>query len=100
MKIEGVSFMHTMKINRVTALVALLSLAVLAAVSIPTARAHDQNHSPDLPPLCYTLQPQAGNRVVLHAYAVGIQEYRWNGASWAFVEPVATLFADAGYHEK
>ena len=29
-----------------------------------------------------------------------MQIYRWNGTSWAFVEPVATLFSDADYHEK
>jgi hypothetical protein len=31
---------------------------------------------------------------------VGAQIYRWNGTSWGFVEPVATLFSDADYHGK
>jgi hypothetical protein len=31
---------------------------------------------------------------------VGVQRYRWNGASWDFVEPVATLYADANYRVK
>lgn len=33
-----------------------------------------------------------------HAYAAGVQIYRWNGTSWAFVAPRATLYADAGGH--
>jgi hypothetical protein len=38
--------------------------------------------------------------VVFHAYAIGAQRYRWNGGGWDFVEPVATLYADANYHVK
>src|SRR5262249_3603356 len=33
-----------------------------------------------------------------HAYAVGVQIYRWDGATWNFVAPEATLYADAGHH--
>jgi hypothetical protein len=33
-----------------------------------------------------------------HAYAVGVQIYRWNGTSWVFIAPRATLYADAGRH--
>jgi hypothetical protein len=29
---------------------------------------------------------------------LGVQIYRWNGASWDFVEPVARLYASANYH--
>jgi len=31
-------------------------------------------------------------------YAVGAQVYRWNGAGWDFVAPVATLSADANHN--
>ena len=34
--------------------------------------------------------------LVLHAYGVRVQIYRWNGTSWGFVAPSATLYADAG----
>jgi len=44
------------------------------------------------------LQPEAGNKVAFHAYAEGVQIYRWNGTSWTFVAPEATLYADAGGH--
>jgi len=43
---------------------------------------------------CDSLRVQEGNRLSLHAYARGVQVYQWNGASWAFVEPQATLYAD------
>src|SRR4051794_7233127 len=49
----------------------------------------------DLPsPLCDSLNPPAGNRVSAHVYALGVQIYRWNGTSWVFVAPDATLYAD------
>jgi hypothetical protein len=46
------------------------------------------------------LQVPQGNKVAYRTYALGVQLYRWNGTSWVFVEPVATLFADADYHRK
>jgi Protein of unknown function (DUF3455) len=94
--------MNKMKIMRAIALAILLSAAALAPASFPVALAHDHNNpTPDLPsPLCDLVDAPSGNRVVLHAYAVGTQNYRWNGTTWTFVEPVATLFADAAYHEK
>jgi hypothetical protein len=42
----------------------------------------------------------AENKLASHVYAEGVQIYRWDGASWVFVEPVANLFADANYHGK
>jgi Protein of unknown function (DUF3455) len=76
--------------------ITIAALAVLATISV--ARAIEDNRAPDLPsPLCDRLQVQGG-RVAFHAYALGVQIYRWNGASWVFVAPAARLFADAEYH--
>jgi hypothetical protein len=76
-----------------------LALACIAVVSVPLARASEDNRTPDLPsPLCDRLQVQAGNKVAFHVYALGVQIYRWNGTSWVFVAPSARLFADAEYH--
>ncbi|HKY03624.1 MAG TPA: DUF3455 domain-containing protein [Blastocatellia bacterium] len=92
--------MHNMKIKRVIALVLLLAAAGLAPLST-SAQAADNKNSPDLPaPLCDQIAVPEGNRLVSHVYATGVQVYRWNGTSWALVEPVATLFADANYHGK
>ena len=93
--------MRYVKIKHAIALVILLAVAGVALASVPAARAGDNPHEPDLPsPLCDSLQVPQGNKVAFHAYALGVQIYRWNGTSWAFVEPVATLFADANYHGK
>lgn len=73
----------------------------LAPASAPVAQTIDVNRGQDLlPPGCENIQPPSGNRLAFRAYAVGVQRYRWNGASWDFVEPVATLYADANYHVK
>jgi hypothetical protein len=93
--------MRHLKVKRLITLALLLAAVGLALPSIPAAQAAgDNRRQPDLPPLCYSLEAPAGNKVSSHAYAVGVQIYRWNGASWTFVEPVATLYDDSGYHEK
>ena len=57
----------------------------------------DGNRLPDLTG-CEQLAAPAGSTLVLDAYGVGVQIYQWNGTSWAFVAPSATLYADAGEH--
>ena len=49
---------------------------------------------------CTKLEAPAGSKLVYHVYATGVQIYRWNGASWAFVAPEAVLSADAGGKSK
>jgi Protein of unknown function (DUF3455) len=91
--------MRDMKIKRVIGLVILLTVAGAALASSPSTRGADGNRAPDLPePLCSGLQAPAGSKVAFHAYARGVQIYRWNGDAWVFVAPMATLFADANYH--
>ncbi|HWP44940.1 MAG TPA: DUF3455 domain-containing protein [Blastocatellia bacterium] len=93
--------MRHMKMNLLIVLVAMLALAGIAPLSISAAQSGDRNRTPELPsPLCDDVQVPEGNRLALRTYARGIQRYRWNGESWIFVEPVATLYADAGYHGK
>jgi Protein of unknown function (DUF3455) len=77
----------------------LAALALLALASTPVAQAAEDSRAPDLPsPLCDSLQVQPGNKVAFHVYALGVQIYSWDGTSWVFVAPAATLFADANYH--
>lgn len=38
--------------------------------------------------------------MTFHAYAIGVQIYRWNGTSWDLVAPDATLYAESGYYGK
>jgi hypothetical protein len=90
--------MRGMTITRVIGLIVVLILAGVALTSIPAARAGDDQRAPDLPSLCDKLQVPDGHNVAFHVYALGVQIYRWNGASWDFVAPDASLFADANYH--
>ena len=89
---------HSYSSRCLPVLVTLAGLALLALESISVARASEDNRAAELPtPLCDRLQVQGG-RVAFHVYALGVQIYRWNGTSWAFVAPWARLFADAEYH--
>ena len=89
--------MGYLKIQRVAALLLLLSIAGLSSMFVPAAGATTLDNSPSLPAGCESLQVDAGNGLAFRTYAMGVQVYRWNGSSWTFVEPVATLFADARY---
>jgi hypothetical protein len=83
------------------AIAALLGAGLyLAFASILAVRAKGDNGAPDLAPVCENIEAPAGNKLAFRVYAVGVQRYRWNGASWDFVEPVATLYADAKYDVK
>lgn len=50
---------------------------------------------PDLD-ACPNLSAPAGSKVAFHTYAAGVQIYRWNGSSWDFLFPDATLYRDNG----
>ena len=88
--------MNIIKMKQIVALVALLIITGLtSAVSAAPAAYQD---GPELPsPLCDRVRAPEGNQVLLRLYATGTQNYRWDGTSWVFVEPVATLFANPEY---
>ena len=89
--------MNIKRIKRAVALAVLFTVAGLTHAR--AAVAANDNREPDLPPvICDSVHVSAGNEVAFHAYASGVQVYRWNGTAWAFVEPVANLFADRNYH--
>jgi hypothetical protein len=72
----------------------------LSLTSVSAAQALVNQQTPDLPSACDGIQVTQTNQLMARVYAVGVQTYRWNGTSWVFVEPVATLYADANYHQK
>jgi Protein of unknown function (DUF3455) len=93
--------MHIMNIKRIIiGLVVLLSVAGHALASTPVVTDDDDIYPPDLPSGCQIIQAPAGNKLSYHAYALGVQIYRWNGASWDFVAPLANLYADANYRQE
>src|SRR6266498_3957734 len=83
------------KRNKAQVRAAALALLLLALVAPVGAEPGDDNRAPDLGDF-QNLQVPAGNKVAFHAYAEGVQIYRWNGTSWTFVAPEAVLFAHAG----
>ena len=92
--------MYRMRIRPAIALAILFTLPVLANTLVAAAPAEDPK-TPDLPsPLCDRVRVPEGNKLHSHMYAQGVQVYRWDGASWGLVEPIATLFANADYDGK
>jgi hypothetical protein len=92
--------MRYIRTKRIIGFVVMLTLFSLALAYIPATRASDDIEPPVLPPLCGNLQVEAGNELAFHVYARGVQIYRWDGTTWAFVAPSATLFADPGYNSQ
>ena len=88
--------MNYLKVRNVIALVMLLVVVGLAPASTPAAFT-SADKSPSLPSGCESLEIENGNALAFRVYALGVQVYRWNGTAWVFVEPRATLFADARY---
>jgi hypothetical protein len=83
-------------------IVALAVLLILVRFTFADSgiRGDDEFRTLELPPVCSNLQVPAGNKMHFRVYAVGVQIYRWNGASWDFVAPVANLYADENFHGK
>jgi hypothetical protein len=85
--------MRYINTKRVIGLVLMLAVAGATFASNAVARA-SFNHPPELPsPLCDSIQVPEGNKLSRHVYARGVQIYKWNGAAWVFVAPMATLYA-------
>ena len=88
-------------ILHVTAPAVALLLCLAAAPVMARADDEADRRALDLPsPACDSLQVPAGSKLSLHAYALGVQIYQWNGTKWAFIAPAATLFADPCYEEQ
>jgi hypothetical protein len=80
------------------------AMALLLCLAAPPARADNDDgdrRAPALPPpACDSVNVPPGNKVSLHAYALGVQIYRWDGAKWVFLAPEAALYADPCYEEQ
>ncbi|SRR6266545_844093 len=77
--------------------VRLLVLITVVGFGFQTSSVARASEVPDLPAQCVSMEVPAGNKLAFHVYARGVQIYRWNGNTWDFVAPVATLFAEANY---
>jgi hypothetical protein len=74
-----------------------VAVSVLA-VAFFAGAAFGQGKSGNAPGLgsCSNLTVPAGNKLFFRVFAEGVQIYRWNGTSWAFVAPEAVLSANPG----
>src|SRR5262245_27208536 len=69
-----------------------LFLCGISLVASAVAEPQNDNRAPDLGH-CEKLRVPQGHKVAFHAYAEGVQIYKWNGASWVFLGPEAVLYA-------
>jgi hypothetical protein len=104
--------MNTTALQHISrSIAAVATAALLAACAAETPLAPDTGSDvqaqlvPSAPSLarldlgdCGKLGAPAGSTFGFHAYATGVQIYRWSGTSWVFVAPSAVLYADAGEH--
>jgi len=83
------------RLHALNVMLAVLALLLLPLVAPAGAEPDNDYREPDLGD-CQNLQVQAGNEVIFHVYAEGVQIYEWNGTGWSFVAPDAVLFANVG----
>jgi len=74
------------------ATLALLLIGLGFVAPVRAQRGND-NRAPDVSN-CSDLRVPAGHKVACHAYAEGVQIYRWNGTGWVFQGPEAVLYAN------
>lgn len=73
---------------------AAVTTILLALAATAGAEPGNDNRAPELTGDSAKLRVEAGHKVIAHAYAVGVQVYRWNGTGWGFVAPEAVLYHD------
>jgi hypothetical protein len=89
--------MHYITIKSVIRLLILLAVVGSALQPASAVTMLNNENGPALPEGCSSIAVEAGHKLAFHTYAKGFQIYRWNGVSWSFVAPEATLYAEPGY---
>src|SRR5690348_581544 len=81
-------------------IIQLLVLIALVTLGVQSAQAFDNSNGPELPAQCGSIVVPEGNKLAFHAYAKGVQIYKWNVVTqtWDLFGPQAGLFAEEGYH--
>ena len=88
--------MYHTKINRFFQFLVLITLVTFA---VTPALAFDNSNGPALPEECGSIRAPEGNKLTFHAYAKGVQIYKWNliTQKWDLFAPQAGLFAEESY---
>ena len=77
---------------------AAVAALLLALVTTAGAGPDNDPRAPELVGECAKLRVEAGNKVIAHGFAIGVQTYRWDGTAWIFVAPTAVLYEDEDLH--
>jgi hypothetical protein len=85
------------KFKSIIGLMVLISIVALTVTPTPAVTMFDNENGPELPDGCGSIGAPEGNKLAFHVYAKGAQVYKFNGATWDFVAPVATLYAEQNY---
>lgn len=80
---------------RLTVMLALFAAGAVQPNSAATVSG--DNNGPELPAECGSIALGDEFKVAFHAYAKGVQIYKWNGAAWVLEAPRASLFAEDSY---
>ena len=75
-------------------------LACAIALTLSNMSLAQSPRSVELPEQCSQLSVPEGNSLAYHVYAIGVQEYSWNGTSWVAGGTIADLYSDASYQGK
>jgi len=77
----------------------ILVLIALVTLVTTSAFAFDNSNGPELPAECSSISVPEGNKLTFHAYAKGVQIYKWNliTQKWDLLAPQAGLFAEENY---
>jgi Protein of unknown function (DUF3455) len=78
----------------------VFALIALLTLSVTPAFAFDNENGPELPAICSSIKVEEGNKLAFHAYAKGVQIYKWNLVTqmWDLVAPLAGLYAEESFH--
>ena len=90
--------MYYPKIKGIIGILVLSSVLAFAVTPTSAVPMFDNENGPELPAGCGSINVPEGNKLSFHVYAQGAQVYKFNGATWDFVAPVATLYAEPSFH--
>src|ERR1043166_154715 len=81
-------------------IIQLFVLITIITLGVQSAQAFDNSNGPELPAQCGSIVVPEGNKLAFHAYAKGVQIYKWNVVTqtWDLFGPQASLFAEEGYY--
>ena len=72
-------------------------LACAVALTLSNVSLAQRPLSVELPEQCSQIQVPDGNRLAYHVYALGVQEYSWDGTSWLPGGLIANLYSTSNY---